>query len=225
MSWIISGGLLVNRSKGKVLYPWQYELQWGISEKEVRFLDFDGNVITQCSEYEIGYKDLSKLQEEGRVWQGLQIEIDSDILPGSNTYVLVDDQLTNGTVNIRLTKCELSVVSDEHFGLTCNEVRYLVKNEVATQQHLQKLMELLQNALRGVAPSSHSSEATPGSSDFLRVVAWVYSLLSIGGGIFLAKEGAVAVGVGIGVSSFLVLAFALAVSTINDNLHKLTKRK
>jgi len=219
MSWIISNGVLINKTKGTVFYPWDYKLQWDITSKQIKFIDADELVISKVFEYELTYKQLTTWQSEGQAWKGIKVTIDSDLLPGSDTYQLRNGDLTNGTVSIELAKCEVSDVDDSYFGLSFNDVRYLVKKDGEVQQHLVKLIDIFERArITIVEPSS--DDVTPGSSDFLCFAAWVYSLLCIAGGVFLAKEGDVAIGVGIGVSSLLVLAFALAISKINDNLHK-----
>lgn len=221
MSWIINNGLLIHGHNGAVLYPWEYSLQWDIANKVVNVVGNDNAVITSCYDDETSYQQLTDWQKQGECWQGLELEIDSEILPGDSKYRLNQAELTNGVVCLKLAKCKLTDIDDEHFGLTCNGVRYLVKNEGEVKQHLTKLINVFTSILDGVSPVSQMGDA-PGSSDFLRAIAWIYCILSIGAGLYFgSKLDAVGIGFGVAAGGVILLSFALVMSNINDSLHKL----
>lgn len=226
MSWIISRAVLVHSVKRRVIYPWEYSIQWDIANHELVIYGTDDTPITTCSTFDISYKQFAEWHAEGLQWKDLTVEIESDALPGNSSFKLNGDQLTNGIVTLHLSKCEVADVDDVYFGLSCNGTRYLVKRNGEAQRYLVQIIDVLKNAQRGKYNVSVESAESPGSSSFLNFIAWTYAVLGIVFGMYMvSKTGEIAVGFGIGLGVVLVLAFALALSKINDNLQKVLARK
>lgn len=225
MSWKVKNGIFLNEDLGKVIYPWEYTLQLDLDQSATRIIGAGAGEIARVYNYDMSHQGLLTHQEAAMCLKGLTVEINSSVLPGPSTYRVQGAELTNDHVFIKLSGCTLSEVDDANLGLTFNGVRYLVKNQDEVKPKLELIIDTFAGTRLKTGPASEFEDEPPGSSIALRWISYVFIVLCLIGGGYLLTLKDYPLGLAIMLNGLFVLAAALALANINDNLHRIAKNK
>lgn len=218
-------GIFLNEDLGRVVYPWEYTLQLDLDQSATRVIGAGSGEIARVYNNEMAHQGLLTHQESAMSLKGLTVEINSSVLPGPSAYRIQGAELTNGHVFIKLSGCTLSEVDEANLGLTFNHIRYLVKNQNDVKSKLELIIDTFAGTRLNTGPASEFEDESPGSSTALRWLSYVFLVICLIGGGYLLTLKDYPIGIAIVLNGLFVLATALALANINDNLHRIAKGK